>query len=194
MTPMLPLPFLPLLPHRQLAGLFLILCCTAAPVALAERADRDKPVNLEADRITVDDIKKVQVFEGNVVLSQGSLSIRANRIVVTQDQDGFQRGVATGGNNGLARFRQKREGVNDHIEGEAERIEYDAKAEKSEFITRAWVKSGNDEVRGNFIAYDAISERYIVTSGNNAEAKTPAQPGGRVRAVIQPKGQNSSRQ
>ena len=158
----------------------------ATSVANAEKADRDKPVNIEADRVSVDDVRRVQTFEGNVQLVKGSLMIRAERIVVTQDDDGYQRGVATGSGSALARFRQKREGLDEHIEGEAERIEHDAKGEKTEFFNRAWVKSGLDEVRGQFISYDAKTEKYFVTSGPNG---TRAQPGSgeRVRAVIQSK-------
>jgi lipopolysaccharide export system protein LptA len=44
--------------------------------AFAEKADKDKPVNLEADRITVDDAKKLHILEGNVVLVRGTLVIR----------------------------------------------------------------------------------------------------------------------
>ena len=158
----------------------------AATAARAEKADRDKPVNIEADRVSVDDVQKVQTFEGNVQLVKGTLIIRAERIVVTQDDDGYQRGVATGTASVLPRFRQKREGLDDYIEGEGERIEHDAKAEKTEFFNRAWVKSGLDEVRGQFISYDALTEKYFVTSGPNG---TRALPGSndRVRAVIQPK-------
>ncbi|MFI4981544.1 MAG: LptA/OstA family protein, partial [Nevskiales bacterium] len=77
----------------------LILAClfTVSLPALAEKADRDKPVNLEADRITVDDAKKVQVFEGNVQLIQGTLIIRCDKLIVTQDGEGFQSGTASGG-------------------------------------------------------------------------------------------------
>ena len=71
--------------------------------------------------------RQVQIFEGNVILNQGTLQIRTNRLVVTQDADGFQKGVATGGANGLARFRQKRDGKDEYIEGEGERIEHDAR-------------------------------------------------------------------
>ena len=162
----------------------------ATSVANAEKADRDKPVNIEADRVFVDDVKRVQTFEGNVQLVKGTLIIRAERIVVTQDDDGYQRGVATGAGSVLPRFRQRREGQDEHIEGEAERIEHDAKAEKTEFFNRAWVKSGLDEVRGQFISYDARTEKYFVTSGPNG---TRAQPGSgeRVRAVIQPKNKDA---
>jgi lipopolysaccharide export system protein LptA len=163
------------------AGLML-----AAGTANAEKADRDKPVNIEADRVSVDDLNKVQVFEGNVQLVKGTLIIRAARIVITQDDEGYQRGVATGGADALPNFRQKREGMDEYIEGEAERIEHDARAEKTEFFNRAKVKSGLDEVRGQFISYDAKTENYFVTSGPNG---TRAKPGSsdRVRAVIQPK-------
>lgn len=152
--------------------------------ALAERADRDKPVNLEAARVTVDDIKRVHVFEGNVVLTQGTLSIRTAKLVVTQDAEGFQKGVATGGEGGLAHFRQKREGKDEYVDGEGERIEYDSRSEKAEFFNRAYVKSGMDEVRGHYVFYDGKTEQYLVTSTPGA---TPGSKEGRVTAVIQPK-------
>ena len=169
-------------------ALTLMLAALAMP-AQAERADREKPISLEADRISVDDVQKVQIFEGNVVLTQGTLVIRANRLVVTQDAEGFQKGVASGGEGGIARFKQKREGRDEYIEGQGERIEHDARNEKTEFFVRAWVRSGLDEVKGNYISYDALSEKYLVTSGVAADGKTPAKvEGGRVRAIIQPKG------
>lgn len=164
--------------------LFVLSLLLAAGNALAERADRDKPVHLEAARVTVDDAKRIHVFEGNVVLTQGTLTIRTEKLVVTQDADGFQKGVATGGENGLARLRQKREGKDEWVEGEAERIEYDAKSEKAEFFNRAHVKSGSDEVRGHYISYDGKTEQYLVTAAPGAK---PGSVESRVTAVIQPK-------
>ena len=170
-----------------------ILLALATAPAIAERADREKPVAIEASRISVDDVKKVQIFEGGVVLTQGTLIIRADKIVVSQDADGFQKGVATGGPGGVARFKQKREGKEEYIEGEGERIEHDARDEKTEFFIRAWVTSGGDEVKGNYISYDAITEKYLVTSGVAADGKTPTKvEGGRVRAIIQPKGKGEN--
>lgn len=171
--------------HHALSCLTLALLMSGSPAAQAEKADRDKPTNIEADTVTVDDIKKIQIFEGNVQLTKGTLIFRAERIVVTQDENGFQRSVSTGTKT-LPRFRQKREGRDEYIEGEAERIEYDTKTEKTDFYNRAWVKSGMDEVRGQFISYDGKAENYVVTSGPNG---TRAKPGSneRVRAVIQPR-------
>lgn len=166
------------------AAIFLAAALTSGH-ASAERADRDKPVHLEAGRVTVDDVKRTHTFEGNVVLTQGTLVIRTARLIVTQDAEGFQKGVAIGGEGGLARFRQKREGKDEYIDGEAERIEYDARNEKAEFFNRAYVKSGTDEVRGHYIAYDGKTEQYLVTAAPGA---SPHSKEGRVTAIIQPKG------
>ena len=170
-----------------LASLFI----TLAMPARAEKTDREKPINLEADRISMDDIKKQQIFEGNVILTQGTMQIRTDKLVVTQDADGFQKGVATGGANGLARFKQKRDGSDDYIEGEAERIEHDAREEKTEFFVRAWVKNGLDEVKGQYISYDSLTEKYVVTNGAGQTKTAKGAEQARVRAIIQPKGKNA---
>ncbi|MCL2076373.1 MAG: lipopolysaccharide transport periplasmic protein LptA [Betaproteobacteria bacterium] len=159
--------------------------------AYAELADRDKPIKLEANRITIDDLKRVQVFEGNVVLTQGTLMIRSDKIVVTEDAQGFHRGVAFAGPGGLARFRQKREGREEWIEGEAERIEYNTNHEIAELFHRAWVSSGGDQLRGDYIRYEIISERYMASaSAPQVSAPESAQDAAlpkRVTAIIQPR-------
>ena len=176
-------------PLVPVLALFTLLALVA-PLAHAEKADREKPINLEADSISMDDINKVQILEGNVILTQGTMQILTSKLVVTQDIDGFQKGVATGGANGLARFRQKREGRDEYIEGEAERIVHDARSEKTEFFVRGWVKSGQDEVKGHYISYDALTEQYLVTNAGETKSATGA-PQARVRAIIQPKGKNA---
>ena len=169
---------------RRLRRAALLACCFLAPLAAhAERADRDKPVHLEADQVTVDDSKQTATFVGNVVLTQGTLVIRGDRMVVQQDADGFKYGVAHGN---LASFRQKREGHDEYIDGYAERIEYDSKAEKMQMFNRAYLKKGNDDVRGNYISYEVATEFFRVVGGGK-KAATAGNPEGRVRAVIQPK-------
>lgn len=160
------------------------LLCLAlvAGYAHAERADRDKPVNLEADTVTMDDAQHLSTYQGRVRLTQGTLTILADKLVVKQDAEGFQYGTAYGN---PASFRQKREGFDEYIEGFAQRIEYDGKQEKVQLFTQARVKRNQDEVRGNYISYDAKTEFYQVIGGK--EAATPNNPQGRVRAVIQPK-------
>lgn len=150
--------------------------------AAAAEGDRAQPVDIIADRMTIDDRNKTHTFEGNVVLTQGSLEIKGDKMVVIQGADGYQTGIATGSAERPATFRQRREGSNEYIEGEAVRIEYDSRNERARLFTRARVKSGADLVTGDFIEYDALTERYYASNAPGSTAN-----GGRVRAVIQPR-------
>jgi lipopolysaccharide export system protein LptA len=163
-------------------ALVLALAAALAGAAHAERADRDKPVNIEADRMLADDAKQTVEFDGRVVMTQGTFTLRADRITVRQDKDGFQFGVAVGN---PATFREKRDGADEWIEGQAKRIEYDGRAQRVELFDQARVARDKDEVRGNYISYDQRGEVYRVQGAKDTQAQ-PAR-GERVRAVIQPK-------
>jgi lipopolysaccharide export system protein LptA len=169
---------------NRLAAILICACCLLpAGAAQAERADRSKPINLESDRMRVDDVQKTSVFEGSVVMTQGTLSIRADRITVRQDKDSYQYGTAIGH---PAVFRQKRDGADGYIEGQADRIEYNGKLDRVEFFDHArLLREPADEVRGNFISYDARTEYFTVTG--SAESGAGGGPAGRVHAVIQPR-------
>ncbi len=166
--------------------IFFFLGALVTNSALAERADRDKPVHLESDRATVENTghsnnkARTSVFTGNVVLTQGTLIIRSDKMVVKEDEDGFQNAIAYGN---LASFRQKRDGMNEYIEGWGERMEYDSKADKVELFKQARLRRGADEVHGEYISYEATTEFFQVNNG----AKTKTNSESRVRAVIQPK-------
>lgn len=153
--------------------------------AHAEKADREKPTNIEADRMNSDEARRMSVFEGNVVLTNGTMVVRADRIVVRQDVDGFRHATAYGK---PVRFRQKgdaREGRDGlWTEGEAMRIEIDGRNERVELFERARVSRGQDMVNGEYILVDQRSEFFSVSAAKGAAADAPA---GRVKAVIQPK-------
>jgi len=150
-----------------------------ASPAYAEKADRDKPVNLEADTVTLDDVRKVSVYQGNVILSQGTMMLRADHMQVTQNAEGLDKITATGR---PVSFRQKVEGRDEFIEGFASRIDYDNVNGQLELIGQAQLRRGSDELRGAQISYNANTEFYKVVG--QPDATTPA---GRVRAVIRPK-------
>jgi len=153
----------------------------AGPVH-AEKADRNKPIHLEADRVTVDDAKQLATFIGNVVLTQGTMVMRGDRMTVRQDKEGFRQGTMWGK---LAYFRQKREGYDDLIEGWAERIEYDGRTDKVQMHNRAILKRGQDEVRGSYISYDSNSEFFEVDGKTKSASTSPGDT--RVRVILQPK-------
>ena len=153
-----------------------------APASFAERADRDKPVHLEADQVVIDDARQVSTFTGNVKLSQGTMLMSGDKILVVQDKQGFKLGTAFGH---TASFRQKREGLDEYVEGYGERIEYDTRAETVDFFGQARLKRKLDEVRGEHITYNAKTEIFQVNSGGGAGSKSA--PPQRVHAILQPK-------
>jgi lipopolysaccharide export system protein LptA len=158
----------------------------AAP-ALAERADRNQPMNVEADALRYDDLRQTSVFTGRVVLTKGTIVIRGARVDVRQDPEGFQHGVVTAEPGKRAFYRQKREGLDEYIEGEAEVIEYDGRADRVKFIRRAEMRrlrgaTVADEMVGSVITYDNTTDVFAVDGGAGS-----ATPGGRVRAVLAPR-------
>lgn len=165
---------------RLLCEVALVLAAAGAGPAVG--ADRDQPINLEADRVTIDDARQVAVFEGNVTLRQGSLQLRGQRMEVRQDKAGFSSGTTWGN---PAYFRQQREGTDEIIEGWARRIEYDSRKQTMQMFDDARLKRGEDEVRGNFISYDGRAEFFQATGRPKPGAEGSADA--RVRAVIQPK-------
>ena len=162
----------------------------AAGVAHAERADRLQKINIAADQSGQIDLQKqTVVYSGNVVISRGTMQIRAAKVEVRQLPSGYYTAVAFGAPGAAATFRQKRDGVDEYIEGEAERLEYDGKTDTIRFVTNAAVRrlrgsTVADEIAGNVVSYDSIAEVFNVIGG---AAATPTNPGGRVRAVLTPR-------
>ena len=171
------------MPSKTIGYFIAALLMAVAINAHAEKADRDKPIDLEADSVMVNDAKKTSTYTGNVILTQGTLMIRGDKLVVREDSNGFQHSTSYGN---PTTFKQKLEGKEEYMEGSGQRIEYDGRMDKVQLYTKAWVKRGEDIVHGDYIMYDANAE-YAEVIGGGSQAATPATPTGRVRAVIQPK-------
>lgn len=171
--------------QNSLLFVLCVSCCTLMgwhSHAMAEESDREQPIELEADTVTVNDAKKISIYTGNVILNQGTLQIKADKMIVREDQDGFQHSTCTGN---PTTFKQKRTGKNEWMQGSGQRIEYNARMDKVQLYTNAWVKRGEDIVTGDYISYDANAEYAEVIGGTKANPNGTA--GSRVKATIQPK-------
>jgi lipopolysaccharide export system protein LptA len=167
------------------------LLCLSASVH-AEKADRNKPMNIEADTLRYDDLKQVSVFNGRVVLTKGTIVIRSDHLEVRQDPDGFQFGVATGSADKLAFYRQKREALDEFIEGEGETITYDGRADTVTFTRKALLRRLRgttlaDEITGGNIVYENLTDLFTVDGVANKGPSGAMGAGGRVRVMLIPK-------
>ena len=171
--------------------LFVIVLTALNPsLGWAENADRDKPMNAEADALRYDDLKQTSVFTGNVVITKGSTIIRGAQVDVKQDPEGYQQAVVVSSPGKLAFYRKKRDGVDEFIEGEGERIEYDSRQDVVKFMKSAVLRRYNgavlaDETTGSQINYDNKTDVFTVDGG--AQNRSATNPTGRVRALLSPR-------
>lgn len=187
-------------PYRSLASLprcarlqaglglpFALACAVLAlpPLAHAEKTDRDKPIFYQGDTGGANLSSKDGELAGNVVVTQGTMTIRADRIVFHQNPDNSLSATAFG--NPVS-FREKRDGVDEYYEGYAQRAVYDGQKRLLELFDRALLKKSGDEIRSNYISYNAGTE--VFKAEGRPDARSPeageAPLGARVRGVFQP--------
>ncbi|WP_367066534.1 lipopolysaccharide transport periplasmic protein LptA [Oryzisolibacter sp. LB2S] len=175
------------------------LALACLPAAHAEKADRGKPMNIEADALRHDELKQTSVFTGHVVMTKGTIVLRGAQLEVRQDPEGYQHGVVTAEPGKRAFFRQKRDtppgAPDEYVEGEGEVIEYDGRTDIVKLIRRAELRRYReatlaDELTGALIVYNNITDVFTVdgqkaTPGGDRNGAS----GGRVRAVLAPKEQ-----
>ena len=167
------------------------------PAAHAEKADRNKPMNIEADALRHDELKQTSVFTGHVVMTKGTIVLRGAQLEVRQDPDGYQHGVVTAEAGKRAFFRQKRDtqpgAPDEYVEGEGELIEYDGRTDIVKLIRRAELRRYReatlaDELTGALIVYNNITDVFTVDGQKATPGGASAGAGGgRVRAVLAPK-------
>ena len=102
---------------RTLLRILLAAAVATALPAAADRSDREKEINVGADQLLADDKARTSVFEGNVVVTQGTMRITAAKVTVKEDSERYKFYVATGA---PVTFRQRRDKADDYIEGWAE--------------------------------------------------------------------------
>jgi len=144
---------------------------------------------VEADKHGVMDLQRqVLVYSGNVVISQGTMILRAERVEMRTLSDGYRTASALGGAGKPAQWRQRRDGVDESVEGSADRIEFDGRADTLRFVGNGAVRrlrggTVADEIAGANILWDNTSEVFKVEGGDTS----PTNPTGRVRAVLSPR-------
>lgn len=187
----MPLPYTP--PPSTLATrsvwltLALLALAGAGGPALAEKADRDKPLNILSDMGGgVDLVSQRTEFRGNVMLSKGSMLLRAEVLSLRQTSDGYFQAYASGASGKPVSFRQGRDVPGESIEGVAEQIEYDNRSDTVRFIGAATVRQLRGsmvlkEITGARLVYDNRSELLTIEGG-----QASPNPKGRVRMTIMP--------
>jgi lipopolysaccharide export system protein LptA len=177
--------------NHYLSFLLALLLAGVPVAASAEKADKDKPMHIEADNLMHDELSQVSVFTGRAVLTKGTMVMRGARIEIREDPDGYQFGTILPEIGQRAFYRQKREGLDEFVEGEGLRIEYDGKLDRIKLIDQAEVRRYRgaelkDQMTGKLIIYENLSDLLNIDGRRTEEGGKPT-GNGRVRAVLAPR-------
>lgn len=165
----------------RLAAALLASIAAAAGTAWAEKGDREKEIVVGADRLTADDANRTSTFDGNVVVTQGTMRMTAGKVVVREDAQRHKFYVASGS---PVTFRQKRDKVDEWVEGTADRAEFDDRDDVLKLYGRARVRSNQNEITGDFISYDM--KREVAEVSGAPPGKAAPENTGRVKVIIMP--------
>ncbi len=152
----------------------------------AEKADREKNIEFQGDTGGGNAEAKTGELSGNVIITQGTMTIRADRVTFKQNADNSLSATAYGN---PVRFREKRDGADDYYEGYAQRIVYDGERRFIELFENALLKKAGDEIRSNYITYSAATEKFTAEGRPDAKPTAAGESplGARVRGTFQPK-------
>lgn len=151
-----------------------------APAAAAH--DRDVPLQFDAGQMKIDAKRRVRMLTGGVQLTRGTFWLSSQQVELRETAQGGDLAIATSGAGQQARFKQRREGLDEIIDGQADRIEYDSKTETVRLIGNALLKrlrgtEVTEEVSGQIIVYEHGRETFEVQGGSS---------GSRVKGVVTP--------
>ncbi|HTS84070.1 MAG TPA: lipopolysaccharide transport periplasmic protein LptA [Usitatibacter sp.] len=158
-------------------------CLVLALPARAERADREKDIVVNADHLYADDANHTSTFEGNVVVTQGTMRMTANKVTVKEDEDRHKFYVAYGN---PVTFRQKRDNVDEYVEGYAQRAEFDDLNDIVRLYEKARVTSNANVITGEYIQYDMRKELAEVQGAPPGTKLAPGEVSPRVKVTIVP--------
>ena len=154
----------------------LLLLCLLLPLqAFALSSDRDQPMNLEADSVSIDEETGVSLYEGNVVITQGSLQLWADQLWIHRRDGKTEKMVSQGQ---PTRFRQLTDDQQE-VKGRALRAEFYVDRDELLLFDEAVLEQGADQFRSDRIVYNRGNAQ--VRAGASADGKQ------RVRVIIEPK-------
>lgn len=162
------------------SGALLLGLVLAVPPALALEADRRQPVHIKADRITVVEKEGYSRYQGNVVLTQGSLRVTGDDLTVYVKGNTLRRVIVLGR---PATLRQQPEGETSPVRSQARRMEYRVDERLIELSGNAEVWQGPNRFRGERLTYHTGTGTITGEKGEDN--------GGRVSITITPPDENS---
>ena len=160
---------------QRISALFLFIGLFGTVAVLA--ADTDQPIEISADSAIREEPSGKTTYRGDVVLTQGSLEIRADSLVFSFDRDNTTLITAKGN---PATLKQQPENADTPIDASADLIEYHEENERVRFVGKAKILQDGAVIEGNTIEY-LVGKQRVIAAGS-PKTGTPQ----RVKVTIPP--------
>jgi lipopolysaccharide export system protein LptA len=161
--------------------LILLLCLLVSSSAQALSSDREQPLTLEADSASIDEGSGVSLYEGNVIVTQGSLKLWADRLWIHRRDGKTEKLISEGA---PTRFRQLTDDQQE-VKGRALRAEFYVDRDELLLYDEAVLEQGADQFRSDRIVYNRATAQ--VRAGASAKGKQ------RVRVIIEPRTESETK-
>lgn len=160
--------------NRLLTSLALLLLMSAG-TAPALQSDLQQPITVEADGMDIDENRRTNTYHGNVVLHQGTITLKADKVTVIQgSKPGESNRVVAEGTP--ATLQQLPDGKQEYVVGRAQRMEYSVDSETLVLTGNASLRQGQDNFKSDRIIYDRA--KAVIRAGASAQGSQ------RVRVTI----------
>jgi len=150
----------------KLIWLVLIASILNSPQALGLSSDYRQPIKIESDTATIDDVQGIAIYQGNVVVTQGTIRINAAKVTLNYTTQQTLDKVIAEGNP--VKFKQRPDKGDDDLHAHAQRMEYYADQDMLHLRYKAKVWKGEDSVVGKQIRYNTRTGIVNADSGNGA--------------------------
>ena len=163
----------------------LLVCCLISGPTVGLSSDPDQPIEVEADSAELDDKERIAVYQGNVVVIQGSIRLTGDVLTVTYTPEHDIREIVLVGKP--ARFRQRPDHTSMDTEGEALKIAYSAEKNLLSLIEKAKVNQQRQIYTGHRMDYD--TKRSVLTLQSSGKTPSAGKPAAaeRVKIIIPPR-------
>jgi len=153
----------------------------------APDAQEDPATLIVSDTLHYDDVKRLSVFTGRVIMTRGLMTLHADKLDMQEDAAGFQHGVATATSGKRVYIRQDRPENFEIIEAKGVRAEYNGQHERIDIIGQAIVTrficgKPFDSISGQRVRYNQKTDTYEAFGGPDSAAAH-----GRVRSLAMPR-------
>ncbi|WP_461480567.1 lipopolysaccharide transport periplasmic protein LptA [Porticoccus sp.] len=159
--------------------LLIILLALPAPLSFALPSDGSQPITIESDRAERNDKKRTTVYEGSVVIVQGTIKIRADKVTLYSDANNQVSRIVCIGKP--AHYQQQPKPQQGLLFASGDTIEYHLAADRIDLLKNASLEQNGTTITGDKIHYDLKAEVVKATAGDD--------PKKRIQMVIPPSNQ-----